>query len=119
MKLLMPDTNGVSELKESHAATIVLGKDHKVYYYEGRFDDAIAEGSVHNTGFAKQGVRDLIMKKKNQTGNDLVVIIRPSEECSYADVVEAMDEMMITQVEKFMVVDVEKGEYEKIRSLRL
>ena len=118
MKLLMPDTNGVSELKESHAATIVLGKDHKVYYYEGKFIDAIAGGSVHNTGFAKHCVLELIMKKINQNANELVVIIRPSEECSYADVVEAMDEMMISQVEKFMVVDVEKGEYEKIISLR-
>jgi biopolymer transport protein ExbD len=110
MKLYMPD-KGNSDVKQSHVATISLGKDHKVYYYEGFLNEAIKKNSVITSGFGKDGVRNLLMKKKNQIGQDIIVLVRPSEDCTYSDIVDAMDEMIITNVDKWVLMDADREEY--------
>ena len=116
MKLIMPDNRDSSEVKNSHAATLVLGKDHRVYYYEGALKEALESNSITNTDFGNQGVREFVTKKKNKIGQDIVVLIRPSEDCSYSDIVNAIDEMMITNVEKWVLMDADKTEYELIKN---
>ena len=56
------------------------------------------------------------MKKKNKIGQEVIVLIRPSEDCSYSDIVDAMDEMMITNVDKWILMDADKAEYELVRN---
>jgi len=111
MKLTMPDKRGSFDLKESHVATIVLGKDHRVYYYEGFLKKAMETNSIRSTSFGNQGVRKLVMNKKNLIGQDIVVLIKPSEDCAYSDIVDAMDEMIITNVDKWMLLDADTTEY--------
>ena len=116
MKLIMPDNRGTFDLKESHVATIVLGKDHRVYYYEGFLKEAIETNSIQNTRFGNQGVRKLVMSKKSRIGQDIVVLVKPSEDCAYSDIVDAMDEMIITNVEKWMLLDADTAEYKLLKN---
>ena len=115
LKLTLPDKRGTSDVKKSHVATIVLGKDNKVYYYEGFLEEAIETNSIRNTGFGNQGIRELVMNKKSRIGQDIVVLVKPSEDCSYSDIIDAMDEMVITNVEKWMLLDADSTEYKLLQ----
>ncbi len=107
MKLFLPkDTDDPEELnkaKESGALTLLLGKNADVYYYEGQLD---AQASNFKTSTMKQ-IRDVIIDKKRRTPEkDLVIVIKPSDEASYKDVVDILDEMTINDIKRYALVDI-------------
>jgi len=67
MDLNMPkDTDKEDEqtkTKQSGALTVMLGKDNKVFYYEGELTNENASQVFQQTTF--KGIRDEIIKKKN------------------------------------------------------
>ena len=143
MDLNMPkDTNKEEEqtkAKQSGALTIMLGKDNKIYYYEGELD---ATGSnFKQTSFT--GIRDIIIKKKKSviasyTGSaaceekarkagktdikyecadeDFVVVIKPMEDATYKNTVDILDEMTINNVKRFAMVKIADTEKQLIRA---
>lgn len=68
MEIAMPSKDPVTKeeetvVKESRAVTIILGKNHKVFYYEGtRTADGI-DPTVIPTDFSAGGLRKLLVKK--------------------------------------------------------
>jgi biopolymer transport protein ExbD len=107
MKLNLPkDTDKPEEqnkLKESGALTLLLGKNNAVYYYEGQLDPTAS--NLQNTTMKK--VRDEIIKKKRSTPpDDLMIVIKPSDESTYKDVVDALDEMTINDIKRYALVDI-------------
>src|SRR5512138_286643 len=66
MKLFMPkdekNPKDLTEVKESGALTIMLGKDNGLYYYEGQLKE---DGSNFKSATYKE-IRDIIIKRKNQ-----------------------------------------------------
>lgn len=111
MKLFMPkDADKPEEqnkAKESGALTILLGKDNNVFYYEGILDPAGANFKSSNF----KEIRDVIINKKKTTNSeDFVVVIKPSDECKYKNVIDIMDEMPINAVKRYALVDISEGE---------
>src|ERR1700743_1155234 len=54
-----------NKIKESVALTILLSKNHKIYYYEGMATDPTKPPDLKATTFAqKNGIRDEIIAKK-------------------------------------------------------
>lgn len=99
-----------NKVKESQALTIILGKNHQVYYYYGTGQEP--DEKMYKTTFAnKGGIRDVIINKwnsviKNSGGRDsLVAIIKPMNDADYEDVVNILDEMNINGVQKYALVD--------------
>ncbi|QOR76338.1 MAG: biopolymer transporter ExbD [Thermoflavifilum sp.] len=99
-----------NKVKESQALTIILGKNHQVYYYYGTGQEP--NERMYKTTFAnKGGIRDVIINKwnsviKNSGGRDsLVAIIKPMNDAAYEDVVNMLDEMNINGVQKYALVD--------------
>jgi biopolymer transport protein ExbD len=99
-----------NKVKESQALTIILGKNHQVYYYYGTGQEP--DEKMYKTTFAsKGGIRDVIINKwnsviKNSGGRDsLVAIIKPMNDAAYEDVVNMLDEMNINGVQKYALVD--------------
>jgi biopolymer transport protein ExbD len=116
MQLYMPkDTDKQEEqnkAKESGALTIMLGKGNKVYYYEGQLKP---DGSNFTSSSfdpdSDQGIRHVIMRKKASTAlEDLVIVIKPNEDASYKNTVDILDEMTISQVKRFALVDITPNE---------
>ncbi|ATL45909.1 biopolymer transporter ExbD [Chitinophaga caeni] len=133
MDLALPkDTKDEAEqnkVKESTALTILLGKDHKVYYYEGLAQDpeASADPNFFNvSSFAnKGGIRDVIIKKRDEVSQkrnakgepeDVVVIIKPDDESTYKDFVDILDEMAINRIQRYATVDISDQDKEWIKS---
>ena len=107
MKLNLPkDTDKPEEqnkLKESGAFTMLLGKNNNVYYYEGQLDPS---ASNMKSSTMKQ-IRDEIIRKKRSTPEeDLMVVIKASDESTYKDVVDALDEMTINDIKRYALVDI-------------
>jgi len=137
MALVMPekdiDKTDLEPVKESKVLTLMLGKDDKVYWYEG-----ITDAKLDSTDFSAEGLRKVILnkmdkveqqfgledyKKKNKEGveEDLKgsfvnVIIKPTKESTYKNLVDALDEMAITKVRYYVILDVSKVEEEFIKN---
>jgi biopolymer transport protein ExbD len=128
LKLLLPDDKVKPEeqnkAKESGALTILMGADNHVYYFEGQLKpDASNFLSASYNG--ENSIRDVIMKKKayvrsiaqdpNDPEHDLVIVIKPSQYCTYKNVIDILDEMSINVVKKFALVDIFEIEEQLIK----
>jgi biopolymer transport protein ExbD len=130
MKLFMPkdekDEKDKTEIKQSGALTIMLGKNNGVYYYEGQIKE---DGSNFKTSTYKE-IRDVIINKKKQVmsnglalgypkdtlDKDFVVVIKPNTEATYKNTVDILDEMTINQVHRFALVDITEDENKLIKA---
>lgn len=107
-----------SKIKDSEALTLILGADHKIYYYEGMVTDPSIKPEVLVTTFAdNQGLRDVIIQKKKkveslkasgvlEADDKATIVIKPSDEANTDDVIKAIDEMTINNIQVFAVTDI-------------
>jgi biopolymer transport protein ExbD len=124
MKLFMPkdekDKEKQTEVKESGALTIMLGKNNGVYYYEGQLKP---DGSNFVASNFKDIRKEIIDKKqqvmengrrlgypKDTLDKDFVVVIKPNSEATYKNTVDMLDEMTINQVHRFALIDITDDE---------
>jgi biopolymer transport protein ExbD len=106
------------KIKASTALTVLLSKNHRVYYYEGLADDPAAPPKVEVTTFkAKGGIREEIMNMQKkvsglqQTGalgpkDQTTVLIKPDTTSTYDDLVNILDEMSINDVRVYAIIDI-------------
>jgi biopolymer transport protein ExbD len=110
-KLNVPDDTAKdeekSEAKASGAFTILLGKDNHIYYYEGQLTE---DGSNFKSSNFKDIRAEILRKKANTPPKDLVVIIKPNENSVYKNIVDMLDEMQITDIKRYAIVDIFPGE---------
>ena len=107
MELNMPDKTQdqkeTSDIKESNALTLLLGKDNKVFWYEG-----MTNPDVQTTDYSDSGIRKVLYKKSKNP--KLFVLIKPLDDASYRNMVDILDEMAITGVKSYAIVDVKKDD---------
>ena len=91
--------------------TILIGKNGKITSYFGDWNYPLEEPKV--LGSEKLALRKELIKKSNQvleaTGDPkkgLIVIIKPSKDSNYGDLVNVLDEMAIVKVPTYAVVDI-------------
>ncbi|MEY2902002.1 MAG: hypothetical protein RLY89_1108 [Bacteroidota bacterium] len=116
MKLYLPKDADKPEdqnkAKESGVITILLGKDDNVFYYEGQLDNSAS--NFKSTTFKE--IRNVILDKKARTPEkDLVVVLKPSEECTYRNVVDILDEMAINVCKRYALVDISSVEAQLVK----
>ncbi|MCW3462171.1 ExbD/TolR family protein [Chitinophaga nivalis] len=117
MDLLLPRDDGDSmSLAATKALTVVLGPDNRIAWYEGIGNDPAKPPQVSYSSFAnRQGIRDVIIRKKAQVAqrfgkNELMVLIKADKKANYKNVVDMMDEMLINQVARYAIVDINREE---------
>jgi biopolymer transport protein ExbD len=112
MDMVMPD-NSVKTANLPVAATrtmtIVLGSHHKVEWYMG--EPGKSAPTVDN--FGKDGLRKaMIENSKNVAAthaapdNTMIVLIHPSAKSTYEDFVSALDEISITNIQSYGIVNI-------------
>lgn len=95
------------------AVTLILGKNNKVHYYLGMLP-ADVKPELHTTDFTVTGLRQVLLKEKAELGR-FVVLIKPSDEAKYRNVVDALDEMNITDQYRYALVDISQREEELLK----
>jgi biopolymer transport protein ExbD len=103
MKIFLPKDvqkpEDQNKVKASAVLTIMLSKDNIIYYYEGD-DPKLMKTSNY------KDIRDIILDKKMRTDTaDFVVVLKPSKDCSYKNVVDILDEMTIDGCKRYALVD--------------
>ena len=106
MELTMPAHGPVeTPVDRSKALTIILGKGHRVHYFFGLntpTDKSVPRAELQTTSFAASGIRQVLLKRQQQGA--VVVLIKPSAESKYQDMVDILDEMSITNQKKYALV---------------
>ena len=116
--LNMPAKGDSSNLSDKVVLTLLLGKDNKVLYYDGKLDEPQKEGSYGITGYSIQGgIGEIIRQKqmymdKNYKGgrNEMMVLIKPSADACYENVVSLLDEMLMNKIARYAIVDMNEDE---------
>ena len=117
MRLFLPkDTDKPEEqnkIKASGALTLMLGNNDVIYYYEG---ELAPDGSNFKTSNFRE-IREIILnKKKNTDPKDFVVVIKPDNESTYKNSVDALDEMQINDVKRYAMVEISDVEVGLIKA---
>jgi biopolymer transport protein ExbD len=146
MDLNMPkdteDKKDETKVKQSGALTIMLGKEDKVYFYEG---ELAPDGSNFKSSTFKE-IRNEIIRKKQEVikahihddkceemkakakekgdpnwersdlDRDFVVVIKPNEEATYKNTVDMLDEMTINNVKRFAMIKIAPTENDLIKA---
>lgn len=126
MALVMPDAESVERapVKQSKVLTLLLGKDDKVYWYEG-----LEEAKLDSTHYGPAGLRAVILDKMKRVedqwgleeyldfktkaarqGSHLNVIIKATSAAKYKNLVDVLDEMAITHVRYYVIMDISTAE---------
>ena len=125
--LRMPANGDSTNLGKKAALTILLGKNNTTFYYNGNLDESMKEGSCGFAGYSIQdGIGEIIRQKqelmeKSYKGGkkEMMIIIKPSADASYENLVSMLDEMLINKVERYAIVDIAEDDKkllaEKIR----
>ena len=124
--LYMPKNSPDStNLSEDLALTLLLDDDDKVYYYEGSFDKAANTNRVFETNYSpysgmgkiiRQKQKDIDASGKFADGRKgLMMLIKPTSQSVYKNVVDALDEAVINDVKKYAIIEPNATEINYLR----
>jgi biopolymer transport protein ExbD len=121
MQLTMPvkKTDDVEDtkIKASQAMTILLGKDNKAYYYFGLNtpnDKTVPKPELKVTNYSADGIRKVLLERQRQSPEP-IILIKPTEDAKYKNMVDILDEMNITNQKKYALVKVFKDDLDLIK----
>lgn len=110
-----PPGKDSTKLIDDLALTLLLGDNNKVYYYNGIFNNAVNTNQVLETNYStfagigkiiRQKQKDLDISGKFADGRKgLMLLIKPGVESVYKNVVDALDEAVINDVNKYAIIE--------------
>ncbi len=116
MKMDMPkETNDGPVTNHKRVINLVLGANDKIYWYKGLPE---ADQKINLTHFSNEGIRRLLIEQ-NARIKGMVVLIKPSDKSKYKNVIDILDEMAITRIAHYSMVDVTQQEEELIEKSNL
>lgn len=109
-----PTKNKDVKVDENRTMTLLLGDNNKVKYYMGIMNQPMAPKDI---AYGKNGIRAEVIKQKKKVldytrdaKKGLIVIIKPSKESNYKNLVDVLDEMAISDVPTYAIVDISPEE---------
>jgi biopolymer transport protein ExbD len=104
MEIIMPEKPKEEKdqplVNEKKVVTLLLSKNDKIYWYQG-----ITDPAVEVTDFSKDGIRKVLLEH-NAAIKDMTVLIKPADDSRYKNVVDILDEMNITNIKRYALVDI-------------
>ena len=117
MNLAMPDKNKdqidepVLDVADDRTLTVLLGEKNKMVWYYGLPKTPIEGPTV--VGYGKNGIRkELLAKTKSVVAKygdpkkGLIVLVKASKKSTYRNLVDILDEIAITKVPTYAIVDI-------------
>ena len=122
MNLAMPDKDidktekNTTEVADDRTMTVLLGKDNQLMWYFGQLQTPFVAPT--KAAYGKDGIRKELLKfiktvparYNNDPKKGLIVIIKASDKANYKNVVDILDEMAITKVQTYAIVDITQPE---------
>lgn len=114
MDIKMPakikDLKDEQEVPESKTMSIILGGGDTIWYYMG------LKPELKLSSYAADGIRKIILDKRqevmnnNQGKNEAIVLIKATPRSNFKNVVDMFDEMSITKIATYALVDLSDEE---------
>ena len=102
MELNMPVPHQVgTTISAKNALTLILGEHDRVFYYFGFAGDA---PTVSETDFSANGIRKVLLSEEVKANPNLVVLVKATERSRYKNLVDALDELKLTETKKYALV---------------
>jgi biopolymer transport protein ExbD len=102
MEVTMPDKVTKEEeqtkINENDILNVVLAESDKIYYWTGLTPPAEV------TNYSKDGIRKILFERIRQNPK-LMILIKPKDESRYNNMVDILDEMEITQMKRYAIVE--------------
>jgi biopolymer transport protein ExbD len=118
LDIIMPDKPKADakppEINENDVLSLLVGPHNKLYYYIGNFKDP----QLEQTDFSPKGIRKVLLETQQKVdasgSKSFMVLIKPSDKADYGDVVNLFDEMNITNMPRYALVDMNIIEKSKL-----
>ncbi|HLW50384.1 MAG TPA: biopolymer transporter ExbD [Sphingobacteriaceae bacterium] len=127
MDVTVPDKNKENledrlEVADDRTTTILLAGNNKLVWYSGLFDDPI-EGP-ETVDYGADGIRKVLLRRLEEVpqrtnGEQLIVVIRPSDDATHKNLVDILDEMKIVNTQIFSLGTIQEVENEFLRQHNL
>lgn len=110
----------IPEIKIKNSFTIILGKKDKVFWHQQELKD-LSPSNLIETNYSKEGIRKEILRAQKEADPDkFTIIIKPTDDSNYKNLVDILDEMEITNSTRYGIKDlssIEKSVYiEKVKN---
>ena len=118
MELNMPvKSREPTKVKASESLTILLGKNHRVHYFNGlNAGQAGAPAALQTTNFGPDGIRRVLQARQRQQPGRLVVLIKATPEAKYQDMVDILDEMNSSHQQKYALVKITQDDLNLLKN---
>ncbi len=103
-QVFMPDNTDKTktlEIDDDNVITLVIGENDKLYYYTGA-----KKPQVSTTDYSPEGIRHVLNKKNKERGDKLMVIIKAMDKSKYKNIVDILDEMVLTNTKRYAIIDI-------------
>jgi len=108
------------KVSEEKVLFVILTGDDRVFWYRG-----IKDINLNMTNFSDKGIRKVIFQEREKVKKSglfdltkdpdpMIVLIKLSDDASYKNMVDILDEMNITEQKKYMLLDAELADVEII-----
>ncbi|MDR2206513.1 MAG: biopolymer transporter ExbD [Flavobacteriaceae bacterium] len=106
-----------TEIKLSNSISVLIGKDNRIFWHQ-QDNLSLTDDNMNETTLDREGIRKVIQQAKSRAEdkNIFTVIIKPTDDAVYKNFVDILDEMAITDNERYGVTDVkpwEKAVYDR------
>lgn len=119
MDMAMPDKDKTDQqeltIADNRTMTILLGAGNRLEWYMGLVDKPLTPPQVDNYG--RNGIRKALLENSKKviaaTGDPkkgLIVLIKPSDQSNYRNFVDILDEMKVSNINQYAVVDISEPE---------
>jgi len=102
MEVNMPDKvkdeKDQTKINEKDILNLILGENNKIYWYIG------LTPPVNQTDYSKDGVRKLLLEQ-TRANPKMMVLIKPEAKSRYENMVNILDEMDITDIKRYAIVE--------------
>nr|WKN35580.1 biopolymer transporter ExbD [Tunicatimonas sp. TK19036] len=87
-------------VNEKKVLTLILDEKDQIYWFVG-----ITDPKIDVTDYSSEGIRKVLLTQNSQL-KDMVVLIKPTDKSNYKNMVDILDEMEISAIGRFALVDV-------------
>ena len=124
MDMAMPDKDKTDQqeltVADNRTMTILLGSNNRLEWYMGLVDKPLTAPQVDNYG--RDGIRKALIENSKKviaaTGDPkkgLIVLIKPSDQSNYRNFVDILDEMKVSNISQYAIVDISDPDIELLK----
>lgn len=107
-----PKNNGeTADIDSDNTITLILGAENRIFWYQKPLNELTLE-DLHETDYSSEGIRKIIHQKKKEAPNpkNWTVIIKPTEDATWSNAVDVLDETIITGSNRKAITELSNNE---------